>query len=137
VVLWRLCYRLTLRDLTEMFLQRGFVFSHEAARAWEAKLAPVLMQQLRRRRCGKGGARGRRWHVDETYLKVGGPWTYLYRAIDHDGNLASARRFCRSYDELRSFRRFQTRHNQHGTVDRHRLLHLHRATTALAIFQVA
>jgi putative transposase len=87
VVLWRLRYRLTLRDLAEMFLQRGIVFSHEAVRGWEAKLAPVLADKLRQRRHGKGGARSRRWHVDETYLKVGGRWAYLYRAIDRDGNL--------------------------------------------------
>src|SRR5918995_2897758 len=63
VVLWRLRYRLTLRDLCEMFLQRGIVFSHEAVRDWEAKLAPVLAGELRRRRCGKGGAGRRHWHV--------------------------------------------------------------------------
>src|SRR3712207_725175 len=45
VVLWRLRYRLTLRDLAEMFLQRGLVFSHEAVRAWEAKLAPALARR--------------------------------------------------------------------------------------------
>jgi putative transposase len=87
VVLWRLRYRLTLRDLAEMFLQRGIVFSHEAVRGWEAKLAPLLAGELRQRRNGTGGARSRRWHVDETYLKVGGRWAYLYRAIDRDGNL--------------------------------------------------
>jgi transposase-like protein len=88
VVLWRLRYRLTLRDLTEMLLIRGLVFSHEAVRAWEAKLAPALTDELRRRRRhGKHGARGRHWHVDETYLKVRGRWAYLYRAIDRDGNL--------------------------------------------------
>src|SRR5919202_1633181 len=65
VVLWRLRYRLTLRDLTEMFLLRGIVFSHEAVRVWEAKLAPLLVDELRQRRHGKSGARGRRWHVDE------------------------------------------------------------------------
>src|SRR4051812_7220544 len=87
VVLWRLRYRLTLRDLAEMFLIRGIIFSHEAVRDWEAKLAPVLADELRRRGRSKGGARGRRWHVDETYLKVGGRWAYLYRAIDRDGHL--------------------------------------------------
>src|SRR3954451_3872747 len=87
VVLWRLRYRLTLRDLAEMFLVRGIVFSHEAVRDWEAKLAPLLAGELRRRRHGRGGARGRHWHVDETYLKVRGRWCYLYRAIDRDGNL--------------------------------------------------
>jgi transposase-like protein len=221
VVLWRLRYRLTLRNLAEMLLQRGFVFSYEAVRDWETKLAPVLADELRRRRHGKGDARGRRWHVDETYLKVGGRWAYLYRAIDRDGNLVdtmlsehrdmaaaqaffrsaksvtgvtpdqvttdghgsyprairstlgrrlvhrnsayknnrleqdhrgvkgrircmrgfksfdSARRFCRSYDELRNFLRFQTGHNQHVTANRRRLLHLRRATAALAILQVA
>ena len=72
VVLWRLRYRLTLRDLAEMFLCRGIVFSHEAVREWEAKLAPLLAGELRRRRRGRGAARGRRhWHVDETLYLVG------------------------------------------------------------------
>src|SRR3954453_2252541 len=60
VVLWRLRYRLTLRDLAEMFLQRDIVFSHEAVRNWEAKLAPLLADELRRRRHGKRSPRGRR-----------------------------------------------------------------------------
>src|SRR3712207_5947095 len=70
VVLWRLRYRLTLRDLCEMFLQRGLVFSHEAVRDWEAKLAPVLAGELRRRRRGKGGTGRRSWFVDETCCLV-------------------------------------------------------------------
>src|SRR5919205_3207074 len=55
VVLWRLHCELALRDLPEMFLVRGLVFSHEAAREWEAKLTPVLAERLRRRRRGKAG----------------------------------------------------------------------------------
>jgi transposase-like protein len=50
VVLWRLRYRLTLRDLAEMFLLRGIAFSPEAAWGWESKLAPALASELRRRR---------------------------------------------------------------------------------------
>jgi putative transposase len=42
VVLWRLRYKLSLRDLPEMFLIRGIVFSHEAVRDWEAKFTPAL-----------------------------------------------------------------------------------------------
>ena len=63
VVLWRLRYKLSLRDLPEMFAVRGMVFSHEAVREWEAKLTPALAEELRRRRRGKVG---RSWYVDET-----------------------------------------------------------------------
>jgi transposase-like protein len=84
VVLWRLRYKLSLRDLAEMFLVRGFVFSHEAVRDWEAKLTPALAEDLRRRRKGNVG---RSWYVDETYIRVHGRWQYLYRAIDRDGTL--------------------------------------------------
>jgi len=70
-----------------MFLVRGFEFTHEAVRDWEARFAPLITQQLRSTRKGKAG---RSWYVDETYVKVGGKWHYLYRAIDRDGNLVDS-----------------------------------------------
>lgn len=87
-VLWRLRYKLSLRDVAEMFLERGFVFTHETLRDWEARFAPLIADQLRIRRRGQAGAS---WYVDETYLKVHGKWCYLYRAIDGDGNLVDSR----------------------------------------------
>ena len=84
VVLWRLRYKLSLRDLPEMFAVRGMVFRYEAVRAWEAKLTPVLTEELRRRRHGQAGCS---WYVDETYIKVEGRWCYVYRAIDSAGAL--------------------------------------------------
>jgi transposase len=62
VVLWRLRYRLTLRDLAEMFLIRGIVFSYEAVREWEAKLTPILSDELRQRR--RRGRLAPSWYVD-------------------------------------------------------------------------
>jgi transposase-like protein len=129
VVLWRLRYRLTLRDLAEMFLVRGIVFSHEAVHDWEAKLAPVLAGELRRRRDGRGGARGRHWHVDETYLRVRGRWAYLYRAIDCDGNLvdtmlsehrdmAAARAFFRSAKSTTGVTPERVTTDRHGSYPR-------------------
>jgi len=84
VVLWRLRYKLRLRDLAEMFLARGIVFSHEAVRDWEARCAPLLTARLRATRRGQGGTK---WHADETYVKVNGAWCYRYRTIDREGNL--------------------------------------------------
>jgi transposase-like protein len=87
VVLWRLRYKLSLRDLAQMFGERGFVFSHETIRAWEAVVAPLLTEQRRRKRRGKAGTK---WHADETYVKIQGVWCYLYRAIASDGNLVDS-----------------------------------------------
>ncbi len=78
MVQWRLRFRLILQDLSAMFLQCGIVFSHEAVRDWEAKLAPILGDELQQRR---------HWHEDETYLKVRGRWCDLYRAIDRNCDL--------------------------------------------------
>jgi putative transposase len=74
IVLCRLRYKLSLRNLAEMYLLRGFEFTHEAVRDWEERFAPMLTERLRRKRKGKAG---RRWYVDETYLKVKGKCCYL------------------------------------------------------------
>src|SRR5215207_7179925 len=87
VVLWRVRYKLSLRDLAEMFLVRGFEFTHEAVRDWEARFAPLITEQLRSRRRGKAG---HSWYVDETYVRISGKWCYLYRAVDRDGNLVDS-----------------------------------------------
>ncbi len=55
VIVWRLRYQLSLRDLAEMFLTRGFVFTHEAVRNWEARFAPLLAEHLRTKRRERGG----------------------------------------------------------------------------------
>ena len=84
VVLWRLRSKLSLRNVAEMVLTRGFTFTHETVRAWEERCAPLLTAHLKAKRRGKVD---RKWHVDETYVKVEGRWWYLQRAIDSDGNL--------------------------------------------------
>jgi putative transposase len=55
VVLYRLRYKLSLRDVAEMFLEPGFELTHEAVRDWEARFAPLIADQLRVKRRGQGG----------------------------------------------------------------------------------
>jgi putative transposase len=92
VVFCRLRYRLTLRDLSEIMLLRGFTVSHECIRQWEAKLLPIMGEALRKRRHGPGRRSGEGWYADATYLEVHGRWCYLYRAIDRDANLIDTMR---------------------------------------------
>ena len=88
IVRWRIRYKLSLRDLSEMMLDRGVELTHESVKTWETRLAPLIRDFLRLRRRGRGGES---WYVDETYIKVKGKWCYLYRAITRDGTLIDCR----------------------------------------------
>jgi putative transposase len=129
VVLCRLRYRLTLRDLSEILLLRGFTVSHETIREREAKLLPVMGDALRKRRHGMRRRSGRSWFIDETYLKVQGRWCYLYRAVDRDGNLvdtmlrksrnmAAAQAFFRSAKATTGFTPDRVTADGHGSYPR-------------------
>ena len=101
IVRWRIRYKLSLRDLSEMMLDRGLELTHESVRNWETRFAPLIRDFLRLRRRRKGG---QSWYVDETYIKVKGNWCDLYRAIDRDGALIDCRLSeTRDMDAARSF----------------------------------
>jgi IS6 family transposase len=67
-VCWYLRYKLSLEDVTELLLERGINVSREATRKWVQKFGPKIAGVLdkKRRKTGK------RWHVDETYVRVAG-----------------------------------------------------------------
>ena len=62
--------------------ERGVFVDHSTVHRWSMKMLPVLAAALRRRKRSVG----RSWRMDETYVKVGGLWKYLYRAVDRDGD---------------------------------------------------
>ena len=76
-------FALSLRDISEMMLERGVVVSHETVRQWCAKFGQGYANQLRRRRPRPGD----KWHVDEVFIRINGSHHYLWRAVDHDGNV--------------------------------------------------
>jgi transposase-like protein len=101
-VRWYLAYGLSLRDMKEMRAERGISIDHSTIHRWVVHFSPVLLNCFNRRK----RAVGSKWHMDETYIKVRGQWTYLYRAIDNVGatvefwlseqrDLPAAKRFLR------------------------------------------
>ncbi len=99
-VRWYAAYPLSLRNLEEMMAERGVIVDHATVHGWALKILPVLAAVLRRRKRPVGSS----WRMDETYIKVGGQWKYLYRAVDKLGqtvdflltaqrDVAAARRF--------------------------------------------
>ena len=86
-VLWRLRYKLSLRDVAEMLLERGYQVTHETVRTWEASFAPLLSERLRAKRRGRIGSS---WYIDETYVK--GRWA-LVLPLPGDRRRRPAHRF--------------------------------------------
>jgi transposase, IS6 family len=78
---WYLRYCLTLRDLEEMMAERGLSVDHSTIGRWVLRYAPELYKRIRR----EVRPPNRSWRVDETYIRVAGKWTYLYRAVDSAG----------------------------------------------------
>jgi transposase-like protein len=85
-----------------MMAERGISVDHATIHRWVVRYSPELLKRFTARKRMVTG----KWHVDKTYIKVRGRWTYLYRAIDSNGdtvefwfserrNLASAKRFLR------------------------------------------
>ena len=74
-------YAVSYRDLEEILAERGVRVDHATLNRWVVKFAPQIAAhaQARKRPTAKS------WRMDETYIKVKGRWTYLYRAVDRDG----------------------------------------------------
>ena len=81
-VRWYLRYSLSYRDLEELMGERGLSVDHSTIARWVLRYAPILDQRMRRYLRHPN----RSWRVDETYVRVAGKWTYLYRALDSEGN---------------------------------------------------
>ena len=81
-VRWYLRYALSYRDLEEMMLERGLHVDHTTIYRWVQHYAPELEKRSRPhlKACNDS------WRVDETYIKIKKVWTYLYRAVDSEGN---------------------------------------------------
>ena len=91
-VRWYLRFGLSYRDVAELLGERGVTVDHVTIFRWVHRFTPELIDAARPCR----HAVGRRWFVDETYVRVAGVWRYVYRAVDQHGQvidiLVSARR---------------------------------------------
>jgi transposase, IS6 family len=80
-VRWYLRFALSFRDMEEIMAERNLSVDHVTIWRWVQRYAPEL-----HRRCRPELRKtNRSWRVDETYCRVAGKWTYLYRAVDSTG----------------------------------------------------
>ena len=99
-VRWYLRYRLSAADVRDLLAERGVDVSARTVLHWVQKFAPLLARAGRR----AATRLGRRWWCDETYVRVGGKWAYLYRAIDEADQVVDV--LLRTHRDLDSARAF-------------------------------
>jgi transposase, IS6 family len=89
-VRWYLMFPISYRDLELMLQDRGVEVDHTTLFRWIQAYAPELEKRIRPHLHRSNGS----WRVDETYVKVKGRWTYLYRAVDSRGQTIDFLRIC-------------------------------------------
>ncbi len=89
VVMMYVRYPLSLRNVEDLLAERGIDISHETVRFWWNRFGPMFAGEIRKRRVAHMRAYPR-WHLDEVFVKVNGKLCYLWRAVDHEGEVLEA-----------------------------------------------
>jgi transposase-like protein len=76
-------FTLSYRDVEDLLAERGLDVSYETVRSWVLKFGPVIARRLRQRRPRPSN----RWHLDEMVVRIAGERMYLWRAVDHEGEV--------------------------------------------------
>jgi len=84
-------FPLSLRNVEDLLHERGIDVSHETVRFWWNRFGPMFANEIRRRRADRLRAWPQwQWHLDEVFVKINGQTHYLWRAVDHEGEVLEA-----------------------------------------------
>ncbi len=98
-VRWYFSYRLSAANVRNLLAERGLDVSRQTVADWVQKFG-VLLAEAGRHHAKRVGSH---WFVDETYLRIGKRWAYLYRAVDEDGQVVDVLREKRDLESAEAF----------------------------------
>ena len=128
-------YPLSLRQVEDLLFERGIDICHETVRFWWNRFGPMFAAEIRKRRVHHRSYSSWRWHLDEVFVKINGVTHYLWRAVDHEGEVlevfATKRRDRRA--ALKFLKRALKRYGQPGTIVTDRLRSYGAALKAIGI----
>jgi putative transposase len=113
VVMMYVRFPLSLRNVEDLLFERGIDICHETVRMWWNRFGPMFAGDIRRQRISRmRGFRHWRWHLDEMYVKLNGEMVYLWRAVDHEGEILESyiTRTCDKEAALRFMKKALKRH---------------------------
>ncbi len=76
-------FPLSYRDVEDLLAQRGIEVSYETVRRWVLKFGPIYAGRLRKHRPRPSD----QWHLDEVFVSINGKRSYLWRAVDNEGEV--------------------------------------------------
>jgi putative transposase len=116
-------YPLSLRQVEDILFERGIDICHETVRLWWNRFGPMFAAEIRKKRVQYGSYSNWRWHLDEVFVRINGVPHYLWRAVDHEGEVlevyASKRRDRRA--ALRFLKRVMKRYGRPKAIVTDRL----------------
>ena len=84
-------FPLSLRNVEDLLHERGIDVNHESVRYWWNRFGPEFASELRRCRIQRMRAGSNwKWHLDEVFVKINGETLYMWRAVDHEGEVLDA-----------------------------------------------
>jgi putative transposase len=116
-------FPLSLRNVEDLLHERGVDVSHETVRFWWHRFGPMFASEIRRRRIEGMRSSQRRSHMDEMFVKINGETHYLWRAVDHEGEVLESY-VTKTRDKkaaLKFLRKALRRHGRPGVVVTDRL----------------
>ena len=118
VVMMYVRYPLSLRNVEDLLFERGIDICHETVRFWWNRFGPLFASQIRRRRVSQFvGYRHWRWHVDEVFVKINGERHYLWRAVDHEGEVLECY-VTKKHDKRAALRFLKKALKRHGSAEK-------------------
>ena len=83
-------FPLSLRNVEDLLHERGIDITHETVRFWWNRFGPLFAQSIRKQRIQTGSYSNWAWHLDEVFVRINGELHYLWRAVDHEGEVLEA-----------------------------------------------
>ncbi len=115
VVMLYVRYPLSLRNVEDLLFERGIDICHETVRLWWNRFGPLFAADIKRQRISRmKGYTNWRWHVDEVFVKINGETHYLWRAVDHEGEILESY-VTKKRDRAAALRFFKKALKRHGS----------------------
>ena len=117
VVMMYVRFPLSLRTVEDLLFERGIDVCHETVRQWWGRFGPIFAGDIWRRRVKwMRGFRHWRWHLDEMYVKLNREMVYLWRVVDHEGEVLESL-FTRMRDKAAALTFMKKKLKRHGSPD--------------------